>query len=1173
MKNFTKKLAILCLSLATCATVGATAGCERIEGIMTGLGGAYEELTHQHEYTMDKHNATEHWDECECGEKANVEAHKGGTATCTEQAKCTVCGTSYGKLKAHSYLLLKNDAKNHWYECACGAKDKVEGHKGGTATYNKQAECTVCGEAYGAFADAQPYTLTINNYAPLTDNSTYTETILEGATVETQAPQNQEGLTFLYFVDEAGEVVNALPETMPSADLTLTAVWEAKTYTVTISYPEETGVEATVIQFAAFENEGIVALEDIAEVVEAAIADETEDYTFAWAEKLPAEYELKNYEFNVAATNKKATLTIENYYPLAKEADLSVKILKGATIEVAPVEVPTGYKFLGFMNAEGEMVDIPETMPEEDLTVEAVWESTTYTVTVNYPAEAEKETTVIAFALTPEWAEDDSVVAPEELAALIKAAVPAANKAFTFALTEELPAEFGPQDYEFSVSYKVVSYKVTFSYPTGYYGTKQASVTFGVYTDTAKGVKYDVNTIAEFVAAWAETFPVQETFYEFTTVSADEIPKTFELQNYTFKVEQGKQIGWLDEKVTELVVGQPYKMSVYQGNKKQTLYSTGVLSGYYGASTQNFAAGATFYVEEAQGGYYLYFMKGATKTYVNLEQSGSYVNIKYQTTAKSVWTMNATYDTLTTKIGSTDYYMGTYNNFTTFSASKLSYAATSFVSNLYSAEVLNFDPATTKFDVIFNSNGGSEVETQSVLYNTPVNKPETNPTLAGMNFAGWYEDAECTVEYDFTKPVKGEMTLYAGWADVIYYEVNYVTNGGSAVAAEKVEEGNAFTKPEDPTNELYTFLGWYTDEDCTVAYDFATIPTSDVTLYAAWEAPTQEEIVNALYALTSGQSLKNKYTLTGVITSVDTAYSTQFSNVTVTMVVGDMTDKPIQCFRLAGTGANLIGKGDTITVTGVLKNYYGKQEFDQGCVLNSYTKHTCEEVTVLGKEATCTETGLTEGSKCALCDKVFVAQQVIEKKDHVYVNGKCECGAEEGAVAPAYETFTADFNSVSATNTSYTKVTTKSGWVSTNTAVFQGGTTNSSPTFKAIGTASDRGFALNGKTSGKGKLTSPTLTGGLSKLTFGYANVFSESNGVDLTVTIKQNGTTIATKKLDNNSVTQYTAYTFEWDLLDEGIAVTGEFTIEIANNSPSNSSKNKDRVCIFNLQWTNNPA
>ena len=45
-------------------------------------------------------------------------AHSGGTATCTAQAVCEVCGKGYGDMAAHSYSEAWNaDGENHWHKC------------------------------------------------------------------------------------------------------------------------------------------------------------------------------------------------------------------------------------------------------------------------------------------------------------------------------------------------------------------------------------------------------------------------------------------------------------------------------------------------------------------------------------------------------------------------------------------------------------------------------------------------------------------------------------------------------------------------------------------------------------------------------------------------------------------------------------------------------------------------------------------------------------------------------------------------------------------------------------------------------------------------------------------------------------------------------------------------
>ena len=64
-------------------------------------------------------------------------------------------------------------------------------------------------------------------------------------------------------------------------------------------------------------------------------------------------------------------------------------------------------------------------------------------------------------------------------------------------------------------------------------------------------------------------------------------------------------------------------------------------------------------------------------------------------------------------------------------------------------------------------------------------------------------------------------------------KVSFETGEGSKVDFQTTADGK-LVKPADPTREGYTFGGWYTDEDCTQAYDFSTPVTSDMTLYAKW---------------------------------------------------------------------------------------------------------------------------------------------------------------------------------------------------------------------------------------------------------------------------------------------------------------------------------------------------
>ena len=97
--------------------------------------------------------------------------------------------------------------------------------------------------------------------------------------------------------------------------------------------------------------------------------------------------------------------------------------------------------------------------------------------------------------------------------------------------------------------------------------------------------------------------------------------------------------------------------------------------------------------------------------------------------------------------------------------------------------------------------------------------------------------------------------------------------------------------------------------------------------------PSQKGYLDAAYALEDGASMPNPTALEGEIIAIDTAWSEQYGNITVTIQVGDNAEQLIQCFRLKGDGAADLKVGDTITVTGMIKNYQGKIQFNAGCTL------------------------------------------------------------------------------------------------------------------------------------------------------------------------------------------------------------------------------------------------
>ncbi len=243
-----------------------------------------------------------------------------------------------------------------------------------------------------------------------------------------------------------------------------------------------------------------------------------------------------------------------------------------------------------------------------------------------------------------------------------------------------------------------------------------------------------------------------------------------------------------------------------------------------------------------------------------------------------------------------------------------------------------------------------------------------------------FENAEVVEEVEgtyftvaFNKGSASDAPKYytSGNAVRVYAKGNFVVTSSYSFNKIELTFGSS-----DNTNEITTNVGTYADgvwEGSATSVQFSVGGTSKHRRIAAikvtfdeelpsptetevpppteseeptpFERPTTPEgIVNAAYDLAVGETLaEGPYTLTGVVTSVDEPYQERYGNVTVTIQVGEMTDKKIKCFRIVngeaiadGEGIEVVKVGDTITVTGDLTRYNANTvEFVQESTLDA----------------------------------------------------------------------------------------------------------------------------------------------------------------------------------------------------------------------------------------------
>lgn len=149
--------------------------------------------------------------------------------------------------------------------------------------------------------------------------------------------------------------------------------------------------------------------------------------------------------------------------------------------------------------------------------------------------------------------------------------------------------------------------------------------------------------------------------------------------------------------------------------------------------------------------------------------------------------------------------------------------------------------SVNQYTASFNSQGGTEVNSQALDYGSPLVEPR-QPSRTGYTFTGWYSDAGNQQPFDFTtSAIRGDIQLYAGW-ERNQYTVSFDTYGGSVVRDVYIGYGDQLDLPNEPiANEAgLIFAGWFADPQHDLPFDFSQPIVTNVILYAKWAVRVQQ---------------------------------------------------------------------------------------------------------------------------------------------------------------------------------------------------------------------------------------------------------------------------------------------------------------------------------------------
>lgn len=149
--------------------------------------------------------------------------------------------------------------------------------------------------------------------------------------------------------------------------------------------------------------------------------------------------------------------------------------------------------------------------------------------------------------------------------------------------------------------------------------------------------------------------------------------------------------------------------------------------------------------------------------------------------------------------------------------------------NIITSSVEGNSQESNTFLVTFDSNGGTEVESQTIYEGEKVVRPD-DPTKTGYEFISWKCDG---YTWSFARDtVSKDITLYAVWVKKTY-TITFDSGCETLIDSQIVNFDELISEPEEPVKQGYHVAGWKYNN---LMWDFDVYRIKgDMTLVAVWE--------------------------------------------------------------------------------------------------------------------------------------------------------------------------------------------------------------------------------------------------------------------------------------------------------------------------------------------------